>query len=38
MDYLLSSGGNLQDAAYTAGFYDAAHFSKHFKKFFGIAP
>ena len=38
VSYLLSSGGNLQEATHTAGFYDASHFSRQFKKFFGIAP
>lgn len=29
---------NLTQAAHTAGFYDSAHFSKHFKEMLGIKP
>jgi AraC-like DNA-binding protein len=29
---------SLTEAAYAAGFYDTAHFSKHFKEFFGVSP
>ncbi len=32
------SGSTLTDAAYAGGFADSAHFSRTFKKMFGIAP
>ena len=34
----LDQGINLLNAAYLAGFYDAAHFSRAFQKMFGINP
>jgi len=35
---LLQSTGNLLDVAIEAGFYDATHFCKHFKRITGITP
>ncbi|MGK6312806.1 AraC family transcriptional regulator [Neorhizobium sp. DT-125] len=35
---LLSQGGSLADAAADAGFADQAHFTRHFKKTFGMTP
>ncbi|MGK9049965.1 AraC family transcriptional regulator [Neorhizobium sp. CSC1952] len=35
---LLSRGGSLADAAADAGFADQAHFTRHFKKTFGMTP
>ena len=32
------SGQSLTDAAFTGGFADSAHFSRTFRKMFGIAP
>jgi len=37
-DYMLNQNMHLTQAAYSAGFYDTAHFSKHFKDIFGIKP
>lgn len=34
----LQNGIDLTDAAYSAGFYDSAHFSRKFKAFFGVRP
>ncbi|MEL6834413.1 MAG: AraC family transcriptional regulator [Bacteroidota bacterium] len=34
----LNQGINLLNAAYQAGFYDAAHFSRAFQKMFGVNP
>ena len=36
--YMLEESMHLTKAAYNAGFYDTAHFSKHFKEIFGIKP
>lgn len=36
--YMLKESMHLTKAAYNAGFYDTAHFSKHFKEIFGIKP
>lgn len=36
--HLLSQGGSLADAAADAGFADQAHFTRHFKKTFGMTP
>ncbi|MCC2609256.1 AraC family transcriptional regulator [Neorhizobium petrolearium] len=35
---LLFEGGSLADAAFGAGFADQAHFTRHFKKTFGMTP
>ncbi|MFB9951144.1 AraC family transcriptional regulator [Rhizobium puerariae] len=35
---LLSEGGGLADTAAHAGFADQAHFTRHFKKTFGMTP
>jgi AraC-like DNA-binding protein len=35
---LISQGGGLADVAAEAGFADQAHFTRHFKKTFGITP
>jgi AraC-like DNA-binding protein len=35
---LLAQGNDLLSVAVDLGFYDAAHFSNHFKKFTGISP
>jgi AraC-like DNA-binding protein len=32
------AGSTLTEAAYAGGFADSAHFSRTFKKMFGIAP
>lgn len=37
-NYMLNQNMHLTQAAHHAGFYDAAHFSKHFKEIFGIPP
>ncbi len=34
----LGSGASLTDAALAAGFSDAAHFSRTFRRVFGLAP
>ncbi|MGN7772435.1 AraC family transcriptional regulator [Phyllobacterium sp. 22552] len=34
----LSKGANLADVAVSSGFADQAHFTRHFKKTFGITP
>lgn len=36
--YMINENMHLTKAAYQAGFYDSAHFSKHFKELFGIKP
>lgn len=38
VDYMMKAEMHLTDAAYTAGFYDAALFSKQFKETFGLKP
>jgi AraC-like DNA-binding protein len=38
MDLVVKNNANLNEAAHSAGFYDAAHFSKHFKSLFGLNP
>ncbi|MBK9490590.1 MAG: helix-turn-helix transcriptional regulator [Haliscomenobacter sp.] len=35
---LLQNDLNLTEAAYSAGFYDVAHFTKNFKELFGVTP
>lgn len=35
---LLAKGGDLTEAAYNAGFSDAAHFSRECRKLFGVQP
>ncbi len=35
---MLSEGGSLADVAADAGFADQAHFTRHFKKTFGMTP
>ena len=35
---MINNRMHLTDAAYHAGFYDSAHFSRHFKKIFGVKP
>ena len=35
---ILGEGGNLTDAAHSAGFYDSAHFNHAFKRAFGLGP
>ncbi len=37
-EYMLNENMHLTQAAHSAGFYDAAHFNKHFKDLFGIKP
>ena len=34
----LARGASLSDAAYQAGFSDAAHFTRTFRRTFGLAP
>ncbi len=34
----LAQGASLSDAAYQAGFSDAAHFTRTFRRTFGLAP
>jgi AraC-like DNA-binding protein len=34
----LTNGIDLTEAAFAAGFYDSAHFSRKFKDFFGVKP
>ena len=34
----LAEGASLSDAAYQAGFSDAAHFARTFRRTFGLAP
>ncbi|AOY75302.1 AraC family transcriptional regulator [Clostridium formicaceticum] len=36
--YLLKSSSNIVDIALRSGFYDQAHFTKEFKKAYGITP
>ncbi len=38
VELILDQQLNLTQAAHTAGFYDTAHFSKHFKEMLGIKP
>lgn len=38
VELILKKEKNLTQAAHTAGFYDVAHFSKHFKEMLGIKP
>lgn len=38
INLLLVSSSNLTDAIYQSGFYDTAHFNRHFKAFFGLPP
>ena len=38
MDLVVKKDMALTEAAYSSGFYDAAHFSKHFKNLFGLNP
>lgn len=35
---LMSAGSNLTEAAHGAGFSDSAHFSRTFRRMFGVAP
>lgn len=35
---LLACGGGLAEAAFAAGFADQSHFTRHFKKAFGMTP
>lgn len=35
---LLNEGNSINDVAIASGFYDCAHYCKHFKKFMGITP
>ena len=35
---LLQKGNTIGDAAIASGFYDNAHYYRHFKKFLGITP
>ncbi|MFQ5637356.1 MAG: helix-turn-helix domain-containing protein [bacterium] len=35
---LAHNSGLVTEIAYQVGFYDQAHFSKHFKKQFGCSP
>jgi AraC-like DNA-binding protein len=34
----LSAGASITDSALAAGFYDAAHYHRHFKKIMGVTP
>lgn len=36
--YLLNQGNTIADVAIASGFYDQAHYYRHFKKFVGITP
>ncbi|AKL97315.1 transcription regulator AraC family [Clostridium aceticum] len=36
--YLLKSSNNIADIALKSGFYDQAHFTKEFKKAYGVTP
>jgi AraC-like DNA-binding protein len=38
VDQFINQSMTLTQAAVAAGFYDSAHFSKHFKEFFGLKP
>ncbi len=38
IDLVLRENKNLTEAALSAGFYDSAHFSKHFKEMLGVKP
>jgi AraC-like DNA-binding protein len=38
VDLVVKQEMDLTQAAYAAGFYDLAHFSKHFKEMFGVTP
>ena len=38
VDLVVRKNMPLTEAAHTAGFYDAAHFSKHFRDIFGVKP
>ncbi|MFK8005341.1 MAG: helix-turn-helix domain-containing protein [Saprospiraceae bacterium] len=38
VNYMINNRMHLTDAALHAGFYDTAHFSRHFKKMFGVKP
>ena len=41
LDFALTTyvaGSNLTEAAHAGGFADSAHFSRTFRKMFGIAP
>lgn len=35
---VFASGASLENSAFDSGFYDSPHFSKSFKKLFGVAP
>lgn len=34
----MGSGSSLTEAAHAAGFADSAHFSRTFRRMFGVAP
>lgn len=36
--HLLRCGGSLADAAFSTGFVDQSHFTRHFKKLVGVTP